>query len=502
MSASRPTPLTQPAGWTLHAARVIPRVTRHVHPQSSNKHFDGQLADEQVIWLKRRSSLYLLSTGWPLIAGAVLLLAISLALGGASLLVPVIQLVGWLGLIGYAIWFGSTSLWRWLHAYYILTNQRVISSVGYLHSHRAEIPLKSIGQVRVEQRAFYRVLLGIGDVEVRPVGNAILLAGVAHPRDIADSILDAMEGSPRATVPHTGPNTAPLPRVSIPQVQPVLDRLAEPATLPPETPVRQSPIDRLVHRKIPIRFLSGESLVAVVYRHWCVLLRNELSAIGLIAGGLLVWGLLPLGQAAPGVRWLALAAGVVGGAVMAYFIFLNWADDVFILTTHRVIDIDRLFFVLAEYSNDAPYARVQNIRVEQTLLGKILGFGSIIVETSGRKFPITMRDIPNAFTVMDRIFAQMRLGQTRESLNALNKQKKENYLWFSTMLNELLIQVPELQGLTFADAIVLARRAGLRLIVEERQSLPEVLPNQVLYQSPQAGSSVFAHSDVRVILSA
>jgi uncharacterized membrane protein YdbT with pleckstrin-like domain len=167
-----------------------------------------------------------------------------------------------------------------------------------------------------------------------------------------------------------------------------------------------------------------------------------------------------------------------------------------------VIDIDRLFFVLAEYSNDAPYARVQNIRVEQTLLGKILGFGSIIVETSGRKFPITMRDIPNAFTVMDRIFAQMRLGQTRESLNALNKQKKENYLWFSTMLNELLIQVPELQGLTFADAIVLARRAGLRLIVEERQSLPEVLPNQVLYQSPQAGSSVFAHSDVRVILSA
>jgi membrane protein YdbS with pleckstrin-like domain len=242
--------------------------------------------------------------------------------------------------------------------------------------------------------------------------------------------------------------------------------------------------------------------VAVVYRHWCVLLRNELSAIGLIAGGLLVWGLLPLGQAAPGVRWLALAAGVVGGAVMAYFIFLNWADDVFILTTHRVIDIDRLFFVLAEYSNDAPYARVQNIRVEQTLLGKILGFGSIIVETSGRKFPITMRDIPNAFTVMDRIFAQMRLGQTRESLNALNKQKKENYLWFSTMLNELLIQVPELQGLTFADAIVLARRAGLRLIVEERQSLPEVLPNQVLYQSPQAGSSVFAHSDVRVILSA
>ena len=63
--------------------------------------------------------------------------------------------------------------------------------------------------------------------------------------------------------------------------------------------------------------------------------------------------------------------------------YIDWADDVFILTTHRVVDIDRIFLILAAYSKEIPLSQVQDVLVDHGFFGQLLGYGTIKVEIAG-----------------------------------------------------------------------------------------------------------------------
>lgn len=467
----------------------------HAGPLTTRR-FDGQLAGERVIWIKRRSWLLLATTAWPMLVGIILVILLGMV-GDTVVGAQMLQAIGVLLLLGYIIWWAAAIWWPWRFEHYILTDQRVVKMTGWYPNRQCEeIGQKSIAQVRVEYPNPLAALFQIGDVEVRPIGSPILLAGVSRPRDIADAILGMVEAHEKSA------REKPPPQVANPRLQARLDQLAQPQPLPVPPPLRRRPsLAGFVQRKIPIRLIEDEVLLDLIYRHWFILLRNELPAIGLIAAGIVVGIMLGPIELGASLSLLALASGVLSGLIVGFLIYLNWADDVFILTTHRMIDIDRLFFILAEYSNDAPYTRVQNVQVEQSVLGYVLGYGSIVVETSGRKHPIKMRDIPHAFAVMDRIFEQIHLIRERESVTAINKQKKENHHWLATMLNDLLVSVPDLRGLSLLEAIATAQQAGLRLVVEAERPVLNVPASQVLDQTPLAGSSTLTNSEVRVSVS-
>ncbi|MGZ3667024.1 MAG: PASTA domain-containing protein, partial [Ktedonobacterales bacterium] len=295
---------------------------------------------------------------------------------------------------------------------------------------------------------------------------------------------------------------APRLRVRSKKLQDDLDELAKPAPMPATPPPRGlTSFNAFLHRKIPIKFIEGESVVQVVYRHWFILLRNELPAIIILIAGIALSVLLRNSNPQSNLPGLLAGLAVLISLVVGALIYMNWADDVFILTTHRVIDIDRLFFLLAEYSNDAPYARVQHVHVERNWLGMLLGFGSIVVETSGRRYPLNMTDVPHAFSVMDNIFSQINLLRERDSVIAINKQKKENHLWMATILGDLVTEVPDVRGLTVIEAAGRARAAGLKLVVDVERAAPGVAAGVVLEQSPTAGTSALNEGELRVVLS-
>jgi hypothetical protein len=335
--------------------------------------------------------------------------------------------------------------------------------------------------------------LGMGDVELRTAGAPILLDDVARPHEIADAILAAMDSHAKQARP------APPP-VSHAGVQAALRQLAHPEAVPPTPPAPRSAPPGLARRKIPIRLLPGEELVEVVYRHWFVLLQRLWLAASLLVAGVIVGGALAVAGRDEWSAWVMFGA-ICGGAIAGLLTYLNWADDVFILTTQRVVDIDRLFFVLAESSNDAAYSKVQNVRVQQGFGGKLLGFGSILVETAGRKHPLEMRDIPHAFDAMNRIFTQIDLARTREQVAAANRQKQENHRWFATVLSRLLVTAPDVRGLPLLHAIAAAHGAGLKLVVAGERVVSSGSPGRVLEQVPSPGSCALSEAELRVVLS-
>ena len=479
--------------------RVVARAQRQIRPIRQRRRFSWQMPNERIIWIRRRHWIFLLAPAWPL-ALSLIALGILSALGGALAgVAALLQLLDiGLALVLLVRW-AIVDLGDWIFRYYILTDQRVIASHGYFRPDRREAVLKSVVQVLVQRPNALLMSLNIGDVIVRVIGTSVDLTGVGRPRDVGDSILQVQE-NPSGT--HG--TAAATPHVPSQKIQTALDNLAVPVPAPATPQPGPAPFFGLLQRKVPIKMFEGESVVEVIYRHWFVLVRRLVPAVLLLVGG--VAGGMALsryaGASAGMMPMYLVTGGVVVGLGWAALIYLNFVDDIFVLTTHRVIDIDRLIFLLSEYSNDAPFNRVQDIHVEVGFIGNILGYGTIVVETSGRKYPIKMTDVPHALQLMDRIFGLINAVKERDSAAAINKQKKENYKWLATVLHEMLVIVPDVRGLSLLEAGARLRQHELKLAVQEERPAAGMRPGTVLDQIPSPGSTALPENEVRLILSA
>ena len=491
----------RPASWRAQA-RVVQRTQPLVYQPARPLTFRGQNADERVVWIKRQSRLFLLITGAPMLLGLVALVALHFWVGEQAQVGRTLQIIGIIVLALLTLRWLVTDFWNWFFRIYVLTDQRVIGFRGFFNRSSEEVPIKSVAQVLMERPSPLYVFFNIGDLAVRPIGTPLNLPGVAHPRDVADSILEMQANPNYGLAPSQIPPAQPQLKVKSKKMQDALDELAKPAPMPAPPPPRGlTSFNIFLHRKIPIKFIEGESVIEVVYRHWFILLRDELPAIFILIGGIALGVLLRNSNPQSTLPSLMVVLVVLIFLVVGGLIYTNWADDVFILTTHRVIDVDRLFFLLAEYSNDAPYARVQEVHVARNWLGMLLGYGSITVETSGRKTSLNMNDVPRAHSLMDRIFAQINLLRERESVGAINKQKKENYQWMATILGDLVTEVPDVRGLTLIEAAGQARAAGLKLVVDIERAAAGVSAGIVLEQSPTGGTNALNEGELRVVLS-
>jgi uncharacterized membrane protein YdbT with pleckstrin-like domain len=118
-----------------------------------------------------------------------------------------------------------------------------------------------------------------------------------------------------------------------------------------------------------------ETLVADVRHHWVVYVVPSLLAI---AGfWVLVLGLL----VNLGAGWFCVA---VGGLLLAWAGWKALAEhmDRFVITNMRVF---RVRGVLAESAATMPLARVLDITVQKTMLGRVLGYGHFVFESAAQE---------------------------------------------------------------------------------------------------------------------
>jgi uncharacterized membrane protein YdbT with pleckstrin-like domain len=165
------------------------------------------------------------------------------------------------------------------------------------------------------------------------------------------------------------------------------------------------------------------------------------------------------------------------------------------------MDIDRIFLVLAEYSREIPLNQVQDVLVDQGFFGQLLGYGTIKVEISGGKDPMHMRHITDPRGLMHRIFAQVEAKRKRDNNFEREKRRAEVHQIMGHVLDSMLIQVPDLSGLTILAAAARARSAGLRLTVSGERTVPGIRSGTVLEQAPLPGSQVLAEGRLQVVLS-
>jgi uncharacterized membrane protein YdbT with pleckstrin-like domain len=124
--------------------------------------------------------------------------------------------------------------------------------------------------------------------------------------------------------------------------------------------------------------LPHEQEVITVRKHPAVLLAPVAWAVvGLVIAAVLSDTLLRRDSALTWIVW------AVWGLVFLRFLWaaINWAVDYFVVTSHRFIQTSGL---LSRKVAMMPLVKVTDMTFKRSLLGRILGYGTFVLESAGQ----------------------------------------------------------------------------------------------------------------------
>ncbi len=161
----------------------------------------------------------------------------------------------------------------------------------------------------------------------------------------------------------------------------------------------------------PRRLLNAdEEIVFDLHPHWKSLVLPLTLAPVFAFVTAFVAGKVGEGSAQGTIRLVLVAIGV--GAIVAFSLvpFLRWYTTHFVLTTRRVIMRSGL---LARKGRDVPIFRINDVTFEHTVLERLLGAGTLIVESAGERGQVTLTDIPRVEEVQREIYRLIEADDAR-----------------------------------------------------------------------------------------
>lgn len=182
---------------------------------------------------------------------------------------------------------------------------------------------------------------------------------------------------------------------------------------------------------------ANENVILQVRRHWWAVAGRFAWIILFIV---LTWGGYFLArQAVPQFPWLFIAVPATIALLLSFFyVYAEWQNDLFVLTDRRVINVNETIFAFRKQVNEIPLDAVREILVAQPPFldfpGHILGYGTLIIKTSGDSNNLALNQIPNPQNVQQLIFNRRKIYQ--EGLT--EDQQNVNRNAIKADLNQLL----------------------------------------------------------------
>ena len=141
----------------------------------------------------------------------------------------------------------------------------------------------------------------------------------------------------------------------------------------------------------------GESVRFQGYLHWLVYLRGLVSMVAGIA--VLIVGLLAEDRDLGRVLGLAALAILAGSACLLVLSGLRRQTVEFVVTDKRVIYKTGL---LSRYTAEMNVSKIESVDVEQGVMGRIFGFGTLLIRGTGASFE-PLRGVANPIGLRNAI---------------------------------------------------------------------------------------------------
>lgn len=150
---------------------------------------------------------------------------------------------------------------------------------------------------------------------------------------------------------------------------------------------------------------DDEKVVLELHPHWTTLFRSILLAVLIAAVAGVAIAFVPHSLSAQN----QVRLGIAGGAVLVILIFcfvpfLRWFTTRYILTTHRLTLREG---VLSRSGRDIPIVRVNDVSFSHTLFQRMLGFGTLTVESGGERGQVVLKNIPHVERMQRELYKLM-----------------------------------------------------------------------------------------------
>jgi uncharacterized membrane protein YdbT with pleckstrin-like domain len=159
----------------------------------------------------------------------------------------------------------------------------------------------------------------------------------------------------------------------------------------------------------------GEEPVEILHPHWKTLVRPVGLAVVLVAAALVGEVLIPAGKNAT-VERLALAVVVIA-LLMLFLMYplLVWRTTRYELTTKR---LQLRTGVLVRRGRDIPLSRIANVSFRKSLLDRIFGCGTLVVESPGEHGETVLPEIPHVERISALMFQLVEDERLRSAQNS------------------------------------------------------------------------------------
>lgn len=148
---------------------------------------------------------------------------------------------------------------------------------------------------------------------------------------------------------------------------------------------------------------ANEQVLLITRQHWVGLIPPALALLAAaVLAGLLGWGVPEVGG------WGALL-------LVAPLLWLGWhllarRYDIWIVTDRRVIDEAGVLSVSAK---ESPLSKINNVAYQQGLLGRLLGYGDVQIQTAAEMGATTYSRVAGPGRLKDAIMRAQELQQER-----------------------------------------------------------------------------------------
>jgi uncharacterized membrane protein YdbT with pleckstrin-like domain len=132
---------------------------------------------------------------------------------------------------------------------------------------------------------------------------------------------------------------------------------------------------------------KDEKILVIIRQHWLKLVL-PVTVWFILAVLLIIW------QHVTG-----FVIALLGASVPLYF-YLDWKNNLWCVTNYRVVDEQGF---ISRYSKESPLDKINNVEFDQTLWGRILGYGDVDIQTAAEMGETTYHLIHNPKLLKDTI---------------------------------------------------------------------------------------------------
>lgn len=154
---------------------------------------------------------------------------------------------------------------------------------------------------------------------------------------------------------------------------------------------------------------ENEEVVLDFHPHWIFLVRPVAwTILWLLAFGAALFFL----RHVEGFIWKLVALGVVvvGWAITAGMDFLRWRTTEYVLTSDRLIVREG---IIAKSGREIPLENINDISFHQSVFERMVGSGSLVVESAGEQGQEPFKSIPKPHLVQNEIYRQVEESRAR-----------------------------------------------------------------------------------------